>query len=161
VLLWLNILAVKKQSVAEILTAHWQAYGRNYYSRHDYEALPTEDAQALMQRVESALGSLPGQSFGDLEVEAADSFAYEDSVDGSVSRNQGLRILFKGGARAVFRLSGTGTEGATLRLYLEALETDPARLGGETQEMLAPVAAVAAEISGLEQLGRDGPDVIT
>lgn len=161
VLLWLNILAVKRQSVAEILQAHWQAYGRNYYSRHDYEALPTADAEALMARVEGTLDSLPGQSFGALDVEAADSFAYEDSVDGSVSRNQGLRILFKGGARAVFRLSGTGTEGATLRLYLEALETDADKLDGDVQAMLAPVATVAAEISSLDRLGRYAPDVIT
>lgn len=161
VLLWLNILAVKERSVAEILQDHWQRFGRNYYSRHDYEALPTDKAEALMARVTEALPSLPGQSFGDLTVETADSFTYEDKIDGSISRNQGLRIGFAGGARAVFRLSGTGTEGATLRLYLEALETDPTRLGEDVQTMLATVANAAAEISGLSELGRAGPDVIT
>ncbi|HZV11437.1 MAG TPA: alpha-D-glucose phosphate-specific phosphoglucomutase, partial [Novosphingobium sp.] len=122
VLLWLNILAVRRQPVAALAAEHWATYGRNYYARHDYEALPTEAANALIAELTASLGSLPGQSFGPLVVAEADSFAYTDPVDGSVSRNQGLRVLFEGGSRIVFRLSGTGTEGATLRVYLERYE---------------------------------------
>ncbi len=161
VLLWLNILAAKKTSVAEILQEHWQRFGRNYYSRHDFEALPKADAEALMARVEGQFSDLSGSSFAGLTVERADSFSYNDPIDGSVSRNQGLRIRFEGGARAIFRLSGTGTEGATLRLYLEALETDPGKLNQDAQEALKPVIEAAHTLSGIESLGRAAPDVIT
>nr|WP_319383685.1 alpha-D-glucose phosphate-specific phosphoglucomutase [uncultured Roseibium sp.] len=161
VLLWLNILAARKCSVADLVQDHWNKYGRNYYSRHDFEALPNADASALMDRVTSQLTSLTGQSVAGLTVEAADSFAYEDPIDGSKSSNQGLRIRFTNGARAVFRLSGTGTEGATLRLYVEQLETDPGKLGQDVQTALAPVIAAAHEIAGIGQLNRSGPDVIT
>lgn len=161
VLLWLNILAARKCSVADLVQDHWKKYGRNYYSRHDFEALPNADASALMDRVTSQLTSLAGQSVAGLTVETADSFAYEDPIDGSKSSNQGLRIRFTNGARAVFRLSGTGTEGATLRLYIEQLETDPDKLGQDVQTALAPVIAAAHEIAGIAQLNRAGPDVIT
>ncbi|WP_306141630.1 alpha-D-glucose phosphate-specific phosphoglucomutase [Roseibium sp. MMSF_3412] len=161
VLLWLNILASRKCSVAELVQDHWKKYGRNYYSRHDFEALPKDAATALMDRVTGQLSSLAGQTVAGLTVEAADSFAYEDPIDGSKSSNQGLRIRFTNGARAVFRLSGTGTEGATLRLYIEQLETDPGKLDQDVQTALAPVIAAAHEISGISQLNRSGPDVIT
>ncbi|MEO0977277.1 MAG: alpha-D-glucose phosphate-specific phosphoglucomutase [Pseudomonadota bacterium] len=161
VLLWLNILASRKCSVAELVEDHWKKYGRNYYSRHDFEALPKDDATALMDRVAGQLSSLAGQTVAGLTVEAADSFAYEDPIDGSQSSNQGLRIRFTNGARAVFRLSGTGTEGATLRLYIEQLETDPGKLDQDVQTALSPVIAAAHEIAGIAQLNRAGPDVIT
>lgn len=161
VLLWLNILASRKCSVAELVRDHWKKYGRNYYSRHDFEALPKDDAGALMDRVTGQLTSLAGQAVAGLTVEAADSFAYEDPIDGSKSSNQGLRIRFTNGARAVFRLSGTGTEGATLRLYIEQLETDPDKLDQDVQTALGPVIAAAHEIAGIAQLNRSGPDVIT
>ncbi|MEO1110690.1 MAG: alpha-D-glucose phosphate-specific phosphoglucomutase [Pseudomonadota bacterium] len=161
VLLWLNILASRKCSVAELVEDHWKKYGRNYYSRHDFEALPKNDATALMDRVTGQLSSLAGQTVAGLTVEAADSFAYEDPIDGSQSSNQGLRIRFTNGARAVFRLSGTGTEGATLRLYIEQLETDPGKLDQDVQTALSPVIAAAHEIAGIAKLNRAGPDVIT
>lgn len=161
VLLWLNILAARKCSVAELVQDHWKKYGRNYYSRHDFEALPKDAATALMDRVTGQLSSLAGQTVAGLTVEAADSFAYEDPIDGSKSSNQGLRIRFTNGARAVFRLSGTGTEGATLRLYIEQLETDPDKLDQDVQTALSPVIAAAHEIAGIAQLNRSGPDVIT
>ena len=161
VLLWLNILAAKRVSVADIMRGHWQKFGRNYYSRHDFEALPIADAEALMGRISAQLHSLPGRVIDGLEVTTADSFAYTDPIDGSVSVNQGLRIQFAGGARAVFRLSGTGTEGATLRLYVERLETDPDGLDQAPQSALATVINAAHVISDLPALGRDAPDVIT
>ncbi|MFN3250108.1 alpha-D-glucose phosphate-specific phosphoglucomutase [Roseibium album] len=161
VLLWLNILASRKCSVSELLLTHWEKYGRNYYSRHDFEALPIADANALMARVSGQMNDLPGKSFAGLKVTKADSFAYEDPVDGSKSSNQGLRIQFSGGARAVFRLSGTGTEGATVRLYVEYLETEPSKLNRDVQLALAPVIEAAHEIADIAKLGRPGPDVIT
>ncbi|MBG6209844.1 phosphoglucomutase [Labrenzia sp. EL_126] len=161
VLLWLNILASRKCSVSELLLTHWEKYGRNYYSRHDFEALPITDANALMARVSGQLNDIPGKPFAGLEVTKADSFAYEDPVDGSKSSNQGLRIQFSGGARAVFRLSGTGTEGATVRLYVEYLETEPSKLNQDVQLALAPVIEAAHEIADIAKLGRPGPDVIT
>ncbi|MCR8547272.1 alpha-D-glucose phosphate-specific phosphoglucomutase [Salipiger sp. P9] len=162
VLFWLNVLAVKKLSVAELMVAHWAEYGRNYYSRHDYEAVDTEAANGLMDHVRSQLASLPGQSFGPLTVESADEFAYDDPVDGSRSEGQGLRVGFAGGARVVLRLSGTGTEGATLRVYLERLAIDPAGFGLDPQAALADVIAAAEAIAGIKsRTGRDAPDVIT
>ncbi len=161
VLFWLNILAVRKTSVADILSDHWRRFGRNYYSRHDYEALPTADAEALMDRIQAKLTTLPGSTIAGLTVEAADNFSYDDPIDGSVSHNQGLRILFQHGARAVFRLSGTGTTGATLRIYVEMLETDPSRMNQDPQDALRPVIDAAAQVSGISELGRTGPDVIT
>jgi phosphoglucomutase len=162
VLMWLNILADTRMSVADLLVDHWRRFGRNYYSRHDYEAVETGRANALYDGLRARLPGLPGQAFGGLAVEAADEFAYDDPVDGSRSERQGLRVLFEGGARAVFRLSGTGTEGATLRVYLEALETDPGKLGRDPAEALAPIARAADEIAGIgEHTGREAPDVVT
>lgn len=161
VLLWLNILAVRKMSVAEVLKDHWSKYGRNYYSRHDYEALPKADAENMMSRVKDMLPDLPGKSFAGLTVEAAENFAYTDPIDGSISQNQGLCIHFEGDARAIMRLSGTGTEGATLRLYLEQLETNPSNLNQDVQTALAPVIKAAHAIADIASFGRSGPDVIT
>ncbi|APZ54791.1 alpha-D-glucose phosphate-specific phosphoglucomutase [Salipiger abyssi] len=162
VLFWLNVLAVKKLSVSELMAAHWAEYGRNYYSRHDYEAVDSDAASGLMAHVRGQLASLPGQSFGALTVESADEFAYDDPVDGSRAEGQGLRVGFEGGARLVLRLSGTGTEGATLRVYLEKLESDPDAFGLDPQEALAEVIAAAEAIAEItSRTGRDAPDVIT
>lgn len=162
VLLWLNILAVRKMSVAELAAEHWARFGRNYYARHDYEALPTEAAHALMDELAAALPTLPGKAFGPLVIETADSFSYDDPVDGSVSKNQGLRILFDGGSRVVFRLSGTGTEGATLRVYLERYEPAGGRLAEATPDMLAELIMAANAIAGIARhTGRTTPDVVT
>ncbi|CAN7385429.1 alpha-D-glucose phosphate-specific phosphoglucomutase [Rhizobium sp. LjRoot30] len=162
VLLWLNILAVRGESVADIVHQHWAAYGRNYYSRHDYEGVDTDAANGLVEALREKLGSLPGTAFGDLTVAAADDFAYHDPVDKSVSKNQGIRILFEGGSRVVFRLSGTGTSGATLRVYIERYEPDPNRHGLETQDALADLIAVAETIADIRsRTGRDTPSVIT
>ncbi|MBB3358663.1 MULTISPECIES: alpha-D-glucose phosphate-specific phosphoglucomutase [unclassified Novosphingobium] len=162
VLLWLNILAVRKISVDELAREHWAKYGRNYYARHDYEGLPTEQADALIAALNGKLASLPGQSFGPLTVATADSFSYLDPVDGSTSANQGLRVLFEGGSRIVFRLSGTGTEGATLRVYLERYEPADGYLDRETSDMLADLIAAADAVAGIvAHTGRTAPDVIT
>ncbi|QPH54900.1 alpha-D-glucose phosphate-specific phosphoglucomutase [Pontivivens ytuae] len=162
VLLWLNILAARGQSVADILTAHWSDYGRDYYSRHDYEGVDSAKARALMDDVRNHLDTLPGQSFAGLEVEAADDFAYTDPVDGSEATSQGLRVTFTNGARLVLRLSGTGTVGATLRVYLEQHEGDPAQQHRDPQEALADVIAAADALAGItERTGRDAPDVRT
>ncbi|HEY0842495.1 alpha-D-glucose phosphate-specific phosphoglucomutase, partial [Methylotenera sp.] len=122
VLFWLNVIAVKQMSVEAILKAHWLEYGRNVYSRHDYEAIPTDAANSVIVHIKAQFASLPGQVFGNYTVKLCDDFSYHDPIDGSVSNNQGIRVLFTDGSRIVFRLSGTGTEGATLRIYLEAYE---------------------------------------
>ena len=128
VLLWLNILAARRVSVMEIARDHWRRYGRNYYARHDYEGLEIDGAEALMAHLRGSLAAMAGRSVEGMTIEAADDFTYHDPVDGSVSANQGVRILFEGGARIVYRLSGTGTEGATLRVYLERYEPGPDQL---------------------------------
>jgi phosphoglucomutase len=162
VLLWLNILAVRNESVKDIVTKHWAAFGRNYYSRHDYEEVATDAANGLMDNLRAQLATLPGKAFGELTVQAADDFAYHDPVDHSVSKNQGIRILFDGGSRVVFRLSGTGTSGATLRVYIERYEPDASRHDLDTQEALADLIAVADQIAGIkERTGRTEPSVIT
>jgi phosphoglucomutase len=162
VLLWLNILAKRKMSVKDILQDHWETYGRNYYSRHDYEAVDSEAANGLMTDLTARLDDLAGQSFGACTVVSADSFSYHDPVDGSVSHNQGLRINFEGGGRAVLRLSGTGTEGATLRVYLERYEAPGGDLNIETQAALQEISEATARITGLrERTGRTRPDVMT
>jgi phosphoglucomutase len=162
VLLWLNILAERRQAVAEILEAHWRDYGRDYYTRHDYEGVDKAAAEALMDDLRARLDTLPGEKVGGLTVSAADDFAYTDPVDGSTARQQGIRIFFAENARAVFRLSGTGTVGATLRVYLERFVDDPALLAGDPQEMLAEVIGAAGEIAQIgARLGRDAPDVRT
>ena len=162
VLLWLNILADTKTSVAKLMSDHWATYGRNYYSRHDYEDVDSAKANSLYNSLRTKLNVLPGQQFGPLTVTSADEFAYDDPVDGSHSAAQGLRISFAGGGRVVFRLSGTGTVGATLRVYLELVETDPAQLHKDAQLALAPIIAAAQSIAGITaHTGRDAPDVIT
>ncbi|MES2667995.1 MAG: alpha-D-glucose phosphate-specific phosphoglucomutase [Pseudomonadota bacterium] len=162
ILLWLNILAVRRESVAAILASHWAQYGRNYYSRHDFEAIASDKADAMMAALRARLATLPGTEVEGLVVEAADDFAYTDPVDGSVSKAQGVRILFGGGARIVLRLSGTGTEGATLRLYLERYEAGPDGLHHDPQEALAPVIRAAHDLAGITSYtGRTAPDVVT
>jgi phosphoglucomutase len=148
--------------VKEIVRAHWAEYGRNYYSRHDYEGVDTAAANRLMDGLRGQLAVLAGQTFAGLTVEAADDFAYHDPVDGSVSSNQGIRVMFQGGSRVVFRLSGTGTSGATLRVYIERYEPDPARHELDTQEALADLIAAADLIAGIRQhTGMDAPTVVT
>ena len=162
VLLWLNILAVRKEPVKQIVEAHWREYGRNQYSRHDYEGVDSDAANALMRELRASLGGLGGGVIGDLVIETADEFSYHDPVDGSVSENQGVRILFKGGSRVVFRLSGTGTSGATLRVYLERFDGNPQTMFGETQAALADIITAADELAGIARhTGRNAPDVIT
>ncbi len=162
VLMWLNILASTGKSVSQLLDNHWKTYGRNYYSRHDYEALSLDTANALMGDLRGRLSALIGGEVGGLRIEAADDFAYLDPVDGSESRSQGLRILFEGGSRIVLRLSGTGTEGATLRLYLERYVGPEGDLGLDPQIALQPMIAAAEEIAGIAaRTGRNAPDVIT
>ena len=162
VLLWLNILAETKKSVSELMADLWAAHGRCYYSRLDYEDVESEKAEAMIDALRAKLPVLAGASVGVLTIEAADEFSYLDPVDGSKSAGQGIRIAFEGGARAVFRLSGTGTQGATIRLYLEQLETDPDRLQDAPETVLANVREAALALSDLKAMtGRDAPDVIT
>ncbi|POO54824.1 alpha-D-glucose phosphate-specific phosphoglucomutase [Agrobacterium rosae] len=162
VLFWLNIVAARKESVKDIVTQHWAEYGRNYYSRHDYEEVDSDAANTLVSILREKLATLPGTSYGALKVKAADDFAYNDPVDQSVSKNQGIRILFEGGSRIVIRLSGTGTSGATLRLYVERYEADASRHNIETQEALADLISAADAIAGIKKhTGRDAPTVIT
>ena len=162
VLMWLNILAATRKPVTEIMSDHWQTYGRNYYSRHDYEAVESDIANLLITDLTARLDDLPGTGFAGLTIEKADQFAYTDPVDGSTATGQGIRIMFTGGARVVLRLSGTGTKGATLRVYLERLETDPSQLGLNAEEALASVVTAADAIAEIRsRTGRDGPDVKT
>ncbi|MBB2972082.1 alpha-D-glucose phosphate-specific phosphoglucomutase [Mesorhizobium sp. RMAD-H1] len=162
VLLWLNILAARRESVKDIAVKHWQTYGRNYYSRHDYEEVDAAAASRLMTDLRGKLASLPGTSFGNLTVAKADDFAYHDPVDHSVSEHQGIRVIFEGGSRVVFRLSGTGTSGATIRVYIERFEPDPARHDLDTQKALADLIRAAHEIAPIKAYtGRDRPSVIT
>ncbi|MGB3768772.1 MAG: alpha-D-glucose phosphate-specific phosphoglucomutase [Phormidesmis sp.] len=162
VLFWLNILAERQQSVEEIVTEHWKEYGRNFYSRHDYEGVDSAKASELMKGLRSQLSALPGQKLGDYTVEYADDFSYTDPIDGSVSEKQGIRIGFTDGSRMVFRLSGTGTQGATLRLYLESYEPDESKHDVDPQEALKPLIKLADETAKIKELtGRDEPTVIT
>jgi phosphoglucomutase len=162
VLFWLNILAVRGQSVELILREHWQRFGRNFYSRHDYEGLDSEIANRLYGDLRASLDSLAGKRLAGGIVKRADDFEYTDPVDGSVSRAQGLRVFFDEGSRIVFRLSGTGTEGATLRVYLERYEADGSRHGIETQAALRPLIDSAEQLAGIRvRTGRTAPTVIT
>lgn len=162
VLMWLNILAVRRQSVTDILRDHWATYGRHYYSRHDYEEVAKDKAEAVMATLSDQLADLPGRQFGQEIVSAADSFTYHDPIDGSVAENQGLRVMFESGSRFVMRLSGTGTAGATLRLYLEAYESKDGMHEVDLADRLAPIAAIADEITNLKQtVTRDGPSVVS
>jgi phosphoglucomutase len=162
VLFWLNILAIKRQSVEQIVKRHWLQFGRNVYSRHDYEDLPLDAANGVITHLRDSFGALIGQAFGRYTVKTCDDFSYTDPIDGSVSTKQGLRILFEDGSRIVFRLSGTGTEGATLRIYLEAFEPDHSKHDMDAQDALAEMIQIALQISELKQrTGRDTPTVIT
>ena len=162
VLLWLNILAVRKQSVAEIMQTHWATYGRNYYARHDYEAIAKDRADALIAALRDKLSALPGVPNSGGTVKSADDFAYTDPTDQSVSRNQGIRILFEDGSRIVFRLSGTGTEGATLRVYIERYVDRHGKLDMDTADALAPLVRAAQEIADISGFtGMNRPSVIT
>jgi phosphoglucomutase len=162
VLFWLNVLAARRQPVAEIVREHWKTYGRNYYSRHDYEALDTAAAEGLMQHLRDGLSALAGQTLRGYTVQTADDFSYTDPVDGSVSNKQGIRLLFGDGSRVVYRLSGTGTEGATLRVYIERYEPDATRHDLDPQEALADLIAIAREVAQIDsRTGRAEPTVIT
>ena len=162
VLLWLSIVVARKQSVQDIAREHWATYGRNYYTRHDYEDLDTPAAQALMKAIGEKLSNLTGSHLNGRLVAKADDFSYNDPVDGSVSKNQGLRIIFDDGSRIVYRLSGTGTTGSTLRVYIDRYEADPAKLAQETQTALADLIRTADELAEIRQrTGREHPDVIT
>jgi phosphoglucomutase len=161
VLFWLNILAARREPAAAIVADHWRRYGRYFYARHDYEAVPTERADRLIERLRDGLRALPGQRFGQYSVSQADDFSYTDPVDGSVSAHQGIRLEFAEAARIVYRLSGTGTEGATLRVYLERFEPDPDRQGTANDAALAPLAAAAAAAADIEgNLGRSRASVV-
>jgi phosphoglucomutase len=160
VLLWLNILAKRRQSVVEIVKEHWASYGRNYYSRHDYEEVDAEAANKMMKFLRDKLPNLKGEKAGALAVFAADDFAYHDIVDGSNTANQGIRIVFEDGSRVIYRLSGTGTAGATLRVYIEKYEAK--NLGLETQAALSDLIGFARGLAGIaERTGRMEPTVIT
>lgn len=162
VLCWLNIISAKKQSVEEVVKAHWAEYGRNVYSRHDYEAIPTDAANGVMAHIKAQFATLPNQVFGKYVVRTCDDFSYTDPIDSSVSTGQGIRILFTDGSRIVFRLSGTGTEGATLRIYLEAFEPNIANHHLDAQVALSEMIHIALKISELKQrTGREKPTVIT
>lgn len=162
VLFWLNILAIKRQSVEQIVKRHWLQFGRNVYSRHDYEDLPLEAANGLIEHLRHNFSVLVGKSFGRYTIQDCDDFSYTDSIDGSISTKQGLRVLFTDGSRIVFRLSGTGTSGATLRIYLEAFEPDTSKHDLDAQVALSEMIQIALQISELKQrTGRDKPTVIT
>jgi phosphoglucomutase len=162
VLFWLNIIAVRKASVKQIVQEHWQTYGRNYYSRHDYEAVDSDRAATLINNLHAQIPNLKGKQFGSYEVEYSDDFSYTDPVDGSVSKNQGVRVGFTDGSRIVFRLSGTGTQGATLRVYLESYEPNIAKHNLDPQQALGTLITIADELAQIHTLtGMEKPTVIT
>jgi len=162
VLFWLNILAARQQSVEAIVCEHWQKFGRNYYSRHDYEAVSSDAANQVMTNIREQFETLPGTQLAGRNIQSCDDFSYTDPVDQSISRNQGVRILFKDGSRIIFRLSGTGTEGATVRIYLESYEADPGKQNMDAQHALADFIIAAESLSKLKELtGRKKPTVIT
>ena len=162
VLYWLNLIAAKNQPLCEIVRNHWAHYGRDYFTRHDYEGVDGESAETMIARLRGQLADLPGQEFAGLGVVSADDFQYNDPIDGSETTAQGLRICFDNGGRVVLRLSGTGTQGATLRVYLDCYQNDPTLLGQDPQKALAPLIAAADQMAGIKQYtGREKPDVIT
>jgi phosphoglucomutase len=162
VLFWLNLIAAREQPLSETVRSHWLKYGRDYFTRHDYEGVDSIKARAMIDRLRGRLPELPGQEFAGLKVESADDFRYHDPIDGSEATAQGLRVYFDNGGRVVFRLSGTGTQGATLRVYLDCYQNDPALLGQNPQKALAPLIAAAEQLAGItEYTGRDKPDVVT
>jgi phosphoglucomutase len=162
VLFWLNLIAVKKQSVSDIVRNHWAEYGRDYFTRHDYEAVDSEAAQTMIGELKAKISSLPGQVIAGVRIESADDFQYIDPVDNSKTTAQGVRVFLNNGGRIVFRLSGTGTQGATLRVYLDCYQNDLALLEQETQHALSELIQIADELAGIKKFtGRDKPDVIT
>jgi phosphoglucomutase len=162
ILFWLSLQAATGESVESLVRAHWETYGRNYYTRHDYEGVAVDAANTLMTDLRASLPGLVGQRFDLRTVRVADDFAYTDPVDGSLSAHQGVRVLFDDGARVIFRLSGTGTEGATLRVYLESYEADVSQQSRPTQQKLADLMAVAEAVAGISQhTGMTGPSVAT
>lgn len=162
VLFWLNLVARKRQPVADIVRDHWQTFGRDIYSRHDYEAIESEIANGILEHLRQQITALPGQTFGEYTVKFADEFSYTDPVDGSVSKNQGIRIGFDNGSRIVFRLSGTGTVGATLRIYLERYEPDARQHDQDAQIALADLIVLAEQFCEIKsRTGRTEPTVIT
>jgi phosphoglucomutase len=162
VLFWLNILAVKQKSVEQLLQEHWYKYGRNYYSRHDYEAIDSGRANQLLANLYTQIPTLKGKKLGNYEVEYSDDFSYTDPVDGSISENQGIRIGFTDGSRIVYRLSGTGTQGATLRIYLESYEPDTSKQNLEPQQNLADLITIANEVAQVRKFtNMEKPTVIT
>jgi phosphoglucomutase len=155
-------LAARQQSVAQIVTDHWKRFGRNYYTRHDYEGVDKAAADALMDDLRAKLKGLKGQTLIGKSISYADDFAYVDPIDGSRSEHQGIRIGFDDGSRIIYRLSGTGTQGATLRVYLEAYEADPQRHQLDTQEVMRPFIDLSSELADIvKRTGRAAPDVIT
>jgi phosphoglucomutase len=162
VLFWLNILAVRKQTVEAIVQEHWTTYGRNYYCRHDYEGVDSDRANTMVEQLRALLPSLPGKTFGNYEVAYANDFSYTDPVDGSVSNRQGIRIGFTDGSRIVFRLSGTGTQGATVRIYLESYESDSSKHNLDAQVALAELIGISETIAKVKEFTQmDVPTVIT
>ncbi|CAH9018684.1 alpha-D-glucose phosphate-specific phosphoglucomutase [Candidatus Nitrosacidococcus sp. I8] len=162
VLFWLNLLAVKKQSVAAMVKNHWAEYGRHFYSRYDYDDLPLETAQTLMEDLNKQLSTLGGKQFGNYKIYTADDFAYQDSVDHTITSHQGIRLCFEDGSRIIYRLSGTGTQGATLRVYLETFALDPAQHNQDSQQVLSILASLAQNLAQIkEKAGCDQPSVIT
>ena len=153
---------MRKQGVDEIVQEHWRSYGRNYYTRHDYEEVDAATANQLMDDLRVKLPEMAGTAIGGKRVAYADDFTYHDPVDGSISAKQGVRIGFEDGSRIVLRLSGTGTVGATLRVYLERYEPADGRHDLDTQEALKPLIEIAEELAKIQsRTGRSGPSVIT
>ncbi len=162
VLFWLNILAVRQESVEQIVRSHWQTYGRNFYSRHDYEGVDAERAKQLMERLGKSASELKGKQFSHYEVEYCDDFSYTDPIDHSISQHQGIRLGFTDGSRIVFRLSGTGTQGATLRIYLESYEPNAAKHTVDTQQALGQLISIAEEVAQIRNFTQgEAPTVIT
>ena len=161
-LFWLNILAKRREPVAQIMAEHWSRFGRHYYSRHDYEAIASEAAHGLYDRLKGMLPTLVGQEFAGRSIATADDFSYSDPVDGSLTTGQGLRLLLDDGSRVVFRLSGTGTQGATLRLYLESYVPPSGNLQQDPQQALADLITAADQLAEIKlRTGMDVPTVIT
>tara|TARA_R110002050_G_scaffold161749_7_gene291458 strand:+ start:4362 stop:5996 length:1635 start_codon:yes stop_codon:yes gene_type:complete len=162
VLFWLNLIAIKKQSLSDIVNDHWKQFGRDYFTRHDYEAVDSEKAHAMIAQLKEKLANLPGQKFSGVEIEKADDFQYIDPVDSSTTIAQGVRLYLDNGGRIVYRLSGTGTQGATLRVYIDCFESNLALLEQDTQQALTTLISIADSVAGIKQFtGRDNPDVIT
>lgn len=162
VLFWLNLIAVKQTSVENIVRRHWAQFGRHYYCRHDYEAIASEKADQLIRHLRDSLAGLKGQSYAEYTIEYCDDFSYHDPVDGSITTQQGIRVMFNDGSRIIYRLSGTGTEGATLRVYIEKYELDSEKHDQDTQQALASLINIADKLADIKKItGREQPDVIT